>query len=317
MMRGPTSPISRVNDARDELAKAWVMEIIERTPVAELGDIGLDWIAREAPPLIASILGALSEPTLAADRELGPSELRQAGEIHKLRNSEAAPANLPRDLASLQAILIEALRREIPEREAGEFARWVSRLAEVFGAIQGVVVEDLVRERSGNAARDDSTGLPGPSELHEWMRVLQAGERRYGNGFTLMIFEVGGLKTIADAYGASAAERMLQAVIDVIEGEIRAGDRAFRLDHDQLASLLPQQGPLPTLALAERLATLIDHSQSDDGPRVTISIGIASCPEHGNSPETLLAAAEQAAFTAQAAGEPIAVANSARGLVGN
>ena len=55
MMRGPTSPIARVNDARDELAKAWALEIVERTPVSELGDIALDWVAREAPPLIASI----------------------------------------------------------------------------------------------------------------------------------------------------------------------------------------------------------------------------------------------------------------------
>jgi|1186.fasta_scaffold00836_5 diguanylate cyclase (GGDEF)-like protein len=315
-MRGTTSPISRVNDAREELAKAWVMEIIERTPVSELGGIGLDWIAREAPPLIASILGALSEPTVAADRELGPSELRHAGEIRNLRTEQAAPALVPRDLASLQSILIEAIRREVPERDAGEFARWVTRLAEVFGAIQGAVVEDLVRERSGHAARDDATGLPGPAELHEWIRVLTSGEQRIGDGFTLMVFEVGGLRTIADAYGETASERMLAAVVDVVVGEIRPVDRTFRLDTDQLACLLPQQGPLPTLALAERLATLIDSSQADGGPRVAISIGIASCPEHANKPDTLLAAAEQAAYAAQAAGEPIAIASSARGLVG-
>jgi diguanylate cyclase (GGDEF)-like protein len=316
MMRGPTSPIARVNDARDELAKAWVMEIVERTPVSELGGIGLDWIAREAPPLIASILGALAEPTLTAERELGPAELRYAGEVRHLRTDEAAPGLLPRDLASLQAILIEALRREIPEREAGEFARWVSRLAEVFGAIQGAVVEDIVRERSGNAARDAATGLPGPSELHEWIRVLLAGERRYGNSFTLMIFEVGGLTTISEAYGEPAAEQMLRAVIEVIGAEIRAGDRTFRLDHDELATLLPYQGPLPALALAERLVATIERSQAADGPRVAISIGIASCPEHSNAPEGLLAAAEQAAYSAQAAGEPVAVAASERGLVG-
>jgi diguanylate cyclase (GGDEF)-like protein len=310
-----TSHISRVQGAREDLAKAWLVELVERTPLDELGGIGVEWLAREAPPLIAAILSALSEPGRASERALQPTELRRAAELRQLRTGDAAPASLPRDLAALQSLLIEALRREIPERETGEFARTVERLAEVFGTLQGAIAEDLVRERSGDAARDSATGLPGAAELYEWMRIVLAGERRYGNPFTLMLIDVDGLGLIADAYGAQAGERMLRAVTDVVANQIRAVDRAFRLADDQLCVLLPQQGPLPTLALADRLASIVEESQGIDGPRVAVSIGIASCPEHGNSAEVLLAAAEEANFSAKAAGERVAVASAERGVV--
>ena len=78
LLRGSTSHISRVQDARDELAKAWLIELVERTPVSELGEIGIEWLSQEAPALIASVLGALADPGSAADRELSASELRRA-----------------------------------------------------------------------------------------------------------------------------------------------------------------------------------------------------------------------------------------------
>jgi diguanylate cyclase (GGDEF)-like protein len=310
-----TSHISRVQRARDELAKAWLVELVDRTPVDELGEIGVEWLAREAPPLIAAILGALAEPATAGEQALHSTELRRAAELGKLRSPEAPPDRVPRDLAALQALLIEALRREIPERETGEFTRVVERLAEVFGALHGAIAGELARERSGEPARDPQTGLPGVAELHEWMRIALAGERRNGHPFTLMMIDVDGLVRIADAYGPRAGERMLGAVTDVIASEIRPGDRTFRLADDELCVLLPQQGPLPTLALADRLTAIVENSQGRSGPQVAISVGIASCPEHGNSPEVLLAAAEQATFAAKAAGEPVAVASAERGVV--
>jgi len=90
------------------------MELVERTPVDELGGIGVEWLAREAPPLIAAILGALAEPASAGERALHPAELRRASELRQLRNGTAAPARIPRDLAALQTLLIEALRRSAP-----------------------------------------------------------------------------------------------------------------------------------------------------------------------------------------------------------
>jgi diguanylate cyclase (GGDEF)-like protein len=315
LLRGSTSHISRVQDARDELAKAWLVELVERTPVSELGDIGIEWLSQEAPALIASVLGALTDPGSAADRELSPSELRRAGELSRLRRGETSPARLPRDLAALQALLIEALRREIPDRESGEFARAVERLAEIFGALQAAVAEQLVRAGEGRPAPDRLAGLGGPSELQEWLRIVLESHRTDGHPFSLMVVEVEGLAQISAAYGDEAGDKMLHAVADVVGGQLRSTDRAFRIDEDELCVLFPQQGPLPTLTLAESLAKTIEGSQGESSPRVEVNLGIASCPEHGRDGETLLAAAEEAAFSARAKGESVGVASSERGFI--
>ena len=130
-----------------------------------------------------------------------------------------------------------------------------------------------------------------------------------------MIIEIEGLAQINAAYGEDAGHRMLRAVTDVIGGQLRSTDRSFRLDDDELCVLFPQQGPLPTLTLAESLASLIDDPQAPSAPRIEINVGIASCPEHGNDAERLLAAAEEAAFAARAKGERVGVASSERGIV--
>jgi hypothetical protein len=44
---------------------------------------------------------------------------------------------IPRDLASLQSLLIEMIRRELGDRSQSDPARAVERLAQIFGAVQG------------------------------------------------------------------------------------------------------------------------------------------------------------------------------------
>jgi diguanylate cyclase (GGDEF)-like protein len=144
------------------------------------------------------------------------------------------------------------------------------------------------------------------------MRAMIAGERRYGTPFTILLVDVDGLGRINDAYGREAGDRMLAAVAALIAGHIRAADRAFRLEDDELCVMLPQQGPIPALPAAERLASLVAAGQGSDGPRVDIAIGVAACPEHGRDAESLLSKAEEASYAAKAAGERVSIASGAR-----
>ena len=279
--------------------------MIERTPLPQVGDLPVNWIASEAPPLIADIVAVLADPTASPDRELEPAERERAAKLARLRDGPGAPEQIPRDLAALQALLVETLRREIPERRTGDFAQAVERLVELFGSIQGAVASSLVEERSGGARADELTGLPGPVQLEEWMRILFAEQRRYGHGFALALVDIDGLGKINEAYGRDAGDRLLTAVAGVIRRQVRGVDQAFRLDGGEFCILSPHQDATGLVPMAERIASLVESSQLAEGPRIGVAIGVAACPDDGEEPEPLLEAAQQATYTAKAAGRHV------------
>jgi diguanylate cyclase (GGDEF)-like protein len=298
--------IARSAQQRERLAKEWLLRLIERTPLPELGELPVSWILSEAPPLIGDIVDALAAPPGADEKQLADAERARAAELCHLREGPHAAEQISRDLAVLQSLLVECLRRELPTRNPAEFARAVERLAEIFGAIQGAVASSLVDERTDAPTADDLTGLPGPAQFDEWMRVLLAEQERHGHGFALAMIDVDGLGRINEAYGHEAGDRLIAAISAVIRKQVRATDPAFRLEEDEFAVLAPHSDAAGLVAMALRAAQMIDASQADEGPRIAIATGVVSCPADGVTVERLLEAAAEATYAAKAAGKPVA-----------
>jgi diguanylate cyclase (GGDEF)-like protein len=308
---GTQGQIVRSQAEREQLAKEWLVRVVERTPLPDVGELPLSWIVAEAPPLIADILGALAEPGSPAERELEEEEVALTGQLASLRQGSDGPEQIPRDLAALQAVLIESLRRDIPERRPGDFANAVSRLAEVFGAIQGGVTKALVEERSGGAATDPLTGLPGRVQLEEWMRILLAEHRRYGHPFALALIDIDGLERINQSRGRGAGDGLVAAIAEVVRRQIREADQAFRLEEDEFAVLAPHAEAGGLVQMAARLTSLIDDAQEPDGARIAITVGVVACPDDGMTAERLLQSVDEATYAAKADGVPVARRNGA------
>jgi diguanylate cyclase (GGDEF)-like protein len=290
----------------DDLAKEWLKRLIERTPIADVSELPVDWIAAEAPRLIAEILTSLREGE--PDPELARGV--RAGQLARLRRAEDASTEIPRDIAVLHGVIVGALGRSGVKVGDEQFAASLQRLSQIFGEIQARVTETIVRERAGDAGRDPLTGLPLASELHEWLRVFAANQERYGHPFTILQIDIDGLKRINDAFGRSAGDRLLTAAAELISAEVRAADRVFRLGGDEFCVLAPGKPARLSLPLAHRLRAAIEQAQIDVRPRIAITVGLASCPEHGERPEQLLEAAEEATYAAKAGGEGVAMAGA-------
>ena len=306
----PAAEIARSPDAWERLAKEWLVEVIERTPLRDLDDLPLAWIAQEAPPLIAEILGQLSDPGAARELNLPPAARERAASLATERSGTAAAARLPRELAALQSVLIEALGRSSHPPDRHEFARAVGRLAEVFGAVQSAALAALVDERGVATAPDPRTGLPGPAELHEWLRMLALDLRRGERSLALAHVELDGVDRITSGYGADSRERIVAAVVALLKGQLGPGQHAFRRGEGQLVVVAPDAEPARLVELGARLSDLVESAQSDGGPRVGVTVGVAVGPDHGEPGEALLAAAEEAAWAARASGQPVALARA-------
>ena len=120
------------------------------------------------------------------------------------------------------------------------------------------------------------------------------------------MLDIDGLKRVNDAHGHAAGDRVLVQVAMAMRRSIRTVDTPARIGGDEFCVLAPHQD-----AEARRDAGRAagrgrsrPRSRRPTSPR-TLSIGVVSCPEHGDDAEALLEIADQAMYRAKAGGEPV------------
>lgn len=207
----------------------------------------------------------------------------------------------------MQATLLGRLREELTPAEPERFADTAARLATAFGEVTAAAVEALY-EPDGAGGRDPATGLFGGAQMRHRLAQLIECARRYGHPFSLVLLDFEGPGAGDRGAGEGGAPAVLPIVATALRESIRLADEAYRLDEDELCVLAPEQLTGGAVKMARRLARILDELEAAGGLKITVSAGVASCPEHGNEPEQLLREADTAMWRARATGQPVAIA---------
>ncbi|HLM27403.1 MAG TPA: GGDEF domain-containing protein [Thermoleophilaceae bacterium] len=312
-MTSPEGHLARLEYAREEIAKRWLVRLIEHSSLDEIKGLPTERIARELPELILDVVRSAadgeSDPLAAS-----PDRVAEARRFSELAGEgDRSPARIARDAAALQALMLRELC-EVGEggREADGFADAAERLALAVGSIQTAAVEELISRRSREleceASTDTLTGLYNLRYLQRVMTQLVGYHQRYDHPFAMLLLDVDGLKRINDAHGQAAGDRVLVQVAMAVRRSVRTVDTPARLGGDEFIVLAPHQSAEHASVLARRLATAVEHEAAlPDGPTVGVSIGVVACPEHAKEPEPLLELADQAMYRAKASGTRVAV----------
>ena len=306
-------PLARLDRSRDELAKAWLVRLIERASLDEIRELPTERIARELPDLITEIVRAVPEGE-GDPFELSKDQAERAASLATMRGGtrEVQAADVARDVTTLQSVLVRALREEMGDTDPAGFADAIEQLVEAIGGIQAAALEAHVQSRSreleSQANTDPLTGLGNLRALQRQLASLVDVHKRYLHPFGLLLMDIDGLKRINDSYGHQAGDRVLMQVAMSLRRSIRSVDTAARMGGDEFCVLLPQQDLKSAAKLAARLATAVEEEVDSPGdPPVTLSIGVAASPEHGDDAEALIDTADRAMYRAKAAGEGIAL----------
>ncbi|MGI8806181.1 MAG: diguanylate cyclase domain-containing protein [Thermoleophilaceae bacterium] len=303
--------LTRLESARDDLARRWLVRVIERSSLDEVAELPVDRIARELPGLVSELVRAAAEgPQEGAETA---SEERLVELLTDLRGRDRRdPVELTRDVAALQSVIAEALASSLSDHSARSVLGAVDRLSGTMLAVLGVAVSELgerrARQLEGLSGMDAVTGLPNARQLRRQLAQFVAIQQRYGHPFALLALDIEGLRRINDAHGREAGDRALADVAAVVRGAVRAADSVARLDDDELCVLAPHQTALGGRAIGERLADAVGRLERPEGVPVGIAIGVAGCPEHAVEEDRLLELADEAMYRAKASGEPVAVA---------
>ena len=291
--------LARIDQMREDIAKAWLVDVILASPLAQVEGMPMGWATSELPELVSDVLTALAEPGERPD--LPQATRARAARLAELR-AGSAPEQLARDISSLQSALLVVLREELPDPEL--FAEAAERLAMVFGAISGTAIEALLKQPGSGA--DPLTGLEGPYQLQQRLAQLTASTKRYDHPFALVLIDFEGPGTRGEEGGVNR-ETLLAIVAKALQVSIRVMDEAFRLEDDQICVVAPNQAVDDGTQMAQRLAAARAELEANGGLRITISAGVVACPEQGDDPERLLRQADTAMWRARATGRAVAV----------
>lgn len=306
------APILRLVETRGELAKTWLLRALAQASLEEIERLPTARVARELPELIGEIARAAGDEAEASSGR----HVEWAKRLAELSGRDGAlDAQLIRDVAALQSVMIMALHRQLRTLDPVATLDAVERLTDIFSAMQADAVEEVMRHRSRElewlGTTDELTGLHNSRYLQQHLHQLLGIQRRYGHPFALVLIDIDGLKRINDAYGSAAGDRALVDVATALGETIRSVDTPVRMSDDEFCVLLPNQIAARAATLAERMAGAIEGVQGPAGQPLGLAIGVVSCPEHADDPDKLMELADAAMYRAKAAGERIAIGGDA------
>jgi diguanylate cyclase (GGDEF)-like protein len=108
------------------------------------------------------------------------------------------------------------------------------------------------------------------------------------------MLDVDYFKSINDAFGHSRGDQALAEVAARIKAQVRLSDEIFRYGGDEFVILLPQTSKQQAIILAQRILNHVNELplMGDPPLALSVSIGIASYPEDGDTPQRLFEIAD-------------------------
>ena len=164
------------------------------------------------------------------------------------------------------------------------------------------------------AITDGLTGLYNHRYLHERLEEELERARRRGSKLSLLFCDCDQFKIYNDDYGHKAGDTALARLARIIEACSRRSDLAARYGGEEFVLVLVDTDAAGALRVAEHLRSEIEASSARGGRPLTVSIGIATCPDDAGAHDELLDKADWAMYAAKRAGRNRVLAFS-EGLV--
>ena len=229
------------------------------------------------------------------------------------RNEPSFPVALVTPLYSQdRMVAVLALYRTDPRKHfVEEDVEMVNFLTEQCGvAIENVLLHEEAQRLS---LTDGLTGTWNRRFMQMQFRQVLATATRFERPFSILMLDLDNFKQINDTFGHQKGDEILVEFSTRVKIALREVDTFARYGGEEFICLLAETDVNGAITTAEKIREAIKSEPFGDSPdrhvSLTVSIGVACYPEHGESYAALVESADQAMYRAKQLGrDRIAVA---------
>ena len=153
------------------------------------------------------------------------------------------------------------------------------------------------------ATTDGLTELYNHRYFQDTLRKQIETSKRYNQPFSLIIIDIDYFKKFNDTYGHQAGDAVLKGVAHILKRNTRATDFVCRYGGEEMSIILPYTDQKEAQTNAERICNAVANHifklPNNIDCNVTISLGVATYPEDGETPQTIIEKADKALYWAK------------------
>jgi diguanylate cyclase (GGDEF)-like protein len=175
----------------------------------------------------------------------------------------------------------------------------------------GIISEAKMSVMAEAAVKDGLTGLVDRGAFESQLVRALRGLRQPVKETSLIMLDIDDFKQINDSHGHPAGDAVLARIGDLLQDEVRHVDIPARYGGEEFSVLLLETGAEEAAEIAERIRTRVAAEfESEYG--LTVSLGVATCPTHGEGVREIIEAADRALYEAKRRGKNMVVVASGR-----
>jgi diguanylate cyclase (GGDEF)-like protein len=170
-----------------------------------------------------------------------------------------------------------------------------------------VLLKELLKQTQELSISDGLTGLYNQMHFFELLKLETSKSQELNLSYTLIMFDVDFFKNYNDHNGHLHGSETLKSIGAMMKKKFRTTDLLAKYGGDEFVIILPQTEKVGAYLAAERLRESVEKqifpgAETQPLKKLTISIGLASYPEHGLSEEEVLNRADKALYFAKESG---------------
>ncbi|MBC8133200.1 MAG: diguanylate cyclase [Deltaproteobacteria bacterium] len=249
-----------------------------------------DDVSEDAKWLAEELLGEGFDVTCAADgaealleAQREPPDLILLDVNMPIMDGFAAAAELAKDsrTAAVPILFLSGSDDLLPRvrnfnRDGVDFLSKPCSFLELLARIEKSLKQaESKRNLQLDAHVDELTGLGNLRSLREHFEREESRSGRTGSPLAIVMIDVDKLKQINDRHGHLVGSRVLKAIGETVQSEIRATDLAVRYGGDEFVVLLPHTTADEAMVFATRLLSRVNQLRPE-GIVVSLSMGVAA-----------------------------------------